>query len=361
VRSNAEGLADRFTTLAETLQANGYETAAFSSMPTILTRGGLGQGFDVSNSESAGSGEFLLDGEDVNRLALSWLEETNPAPFLLWLHYSETHSPYRLTSDVRNRFEETRYEGPLSQGATTEVFYSLGRDIPWSAEERQALRSLYEGEAEQLDRLIGEMMERARHLGLLEDTVIIITADHGQALGEHDKVGHGFLLWQPVVHVPLMIRFPDDRIDPPHRISTRVSLIDLPPTILEMLDLVPSAPADGRSLMPALLGGLLPSLPYYVEARGLEKDSLRTERDAAAVAVFLDDSKAIWRSGEFEVYDLGDDPLEMGGRDSSMPEGRSAELLRLAIEYHDLAVMLGPNGKIDEDVDEELRALGYIE
>jgi hypothetical protein len=75
----------------------------------------------------------------------------------------------------------------------------------------------------------------------------------------------------------------------------------------------------------------------------------------------LEDSKAIWKPDEFEVYDLENDPLEMGGRDSSMPEGRSAELLRLAIEYHDLAVMLGPNGKIDEDVDEELRALGYIE
>ena len=111
----------------------------------------------------------------------------------------------------------------------------------------------------------------------------------------------------------------------------------------------------------ALLGGLLPSRPYYVEARDLEKDSLHTERDAAAVAVFLEDSKAIWKPDEFEVYDLDDDPLEMGDRDSSLPEHLSAELRRLAIEFHDLSAVSGPTAELDPEVEEELRALGYLE
>ena len=124
----------------------GRERLTFSSMPTILTRGGLSQGFEVSNGESAESGVFLLDGEEVNRHALSWLEETNPDPFLLWLHYSETHSPYRLTSHARSRFEETRYEGPLSEGATIDVFYSLGRDLAWR---RPGVRSAHRRKSSQ--------------------------------------------------------------------------------------------------------------------------------------------------------------------------------------------------------------------
>ena len=361
VRSNADGLADRFTTLAEVLQANGYETAAFSSMPTMLKRGGLNQGFEVSNSESAKPGQFLRDGEEVNRRALSWLEQTHPDPFLLWLHFSETHSPYRLTTHARNRFEESGYEGPLSEGASTEVFYSLGQEIPWSAEERQALRNLYEGEAARLDRLIGEVMERARHLGLLEDTVILITADHGQALGEHDEVGHGFLLWQPVVHVPLMIRIPGGRAEA-RRVSTRVGLIDLLPTILELLDLeAVLLPVEGRSLMPALAGEALPSRPYYVEARDLGNNSRRTERDAAGVAVFLDDSKAIWKPDDFAVYDLDEDPLELGVEDSPLPEHLHSELLRLAVGFHEQSAVAGSTTELDPAVEEELRTLGYIE
>ena len=127
-----------------------------------------------------------------------------------------------------------------------------------------------------------------------------------------------------------MIRFPGDGIDAPRRISTRVSLIDLLPTILEMLDLDAALPAEGRSLMPALVGGVLPSRPYYVEIRDLRDNTRWSERDAAAVAVFVDDSKAIWKPDGFEVYDLGEDPLEMGGGDSPLPEHLSAELLRLA-------------------------------
>jgi choline-sulfatase len=361
VRSNADGLEGRFTTLAEILQANGYETAAFSSMPTMLRRGGLGQGFAVTNGAKAEPGHFLLAGEEINGLAISWLEQPHPAPFFLWLHYAETHSPYRLTNYAREYFEETDYEGPLSEGASTQLFYSLGREIPWADEERAALRRLYAGEAAQLDLLVREVMDKARQLQLLEDTLVVITADHGQALGEHDQVGHGFLLWQPVVHIPLMIRLPAGAGRAPGRIPSRVSLIDLLPTVLEMLDLEAVEAVEGRSLMPALEGQAMPSRPYYVEARDLDTNARWPEGDAAALAVFLEDSKAIWRPDGFEVYDLDQDPLESGSRDSPLPEHLRTELLRLAIGFHEQSVVSGPTEKLSPEVEEELRALGYIQ
>lgn len=361
VRSNSDGLEERFATLAEILQQNGYATAAFSSMPSMLRRGGMSQGFADHNGAAAEAGHFLLAGEEINRMASAWLERGPPVPFMLWLHYSETHSPYRLTPHAREEFEDSGYGGPLASGASTEAFYSLGREIPWTAEERRALRSLYDGEADQMDRLIGKVMERVDELGVLESSLVIIAADHGQALGEHDLVGHGFLLWQPVVQVPLIVRLPTDAGAVARRVSTRVGLIDLLPTVLELLDLQATEPIEGRSLMPALMGEDLPSRPYFVEARERGRNLRWTEQEAAAVAVFLENAKAIWMPDRFKSYDLGADPDELDAEATPLPEDLRSELLQLALEFRDRSDIEKPVTELESQVEEELRALGYIE
>ena len=369
---NGDALDNRFTTLAEILSAAGYETAALVSLGSMLSRGGLQQGFstvsDLVESEPA-----LRDGVDVNEMAISWLDSREERPFFLWLHYFEPHAPYRLTQFARERM--AGYQGPLAAGASVKAFYSLGHEIPWTPEEVRALRALYDGEVRETDRLIGEILDVLRRRELVSKTLVVIAADHGQALGEQGQIGHGFLLTQTVLHVPLMVRLP--RVAP-RRISNRVSLVDLTPFLIDSLGLPVPPDLDGQSLAGLLVGESQPSRLYFAEVRqiGSRLASIRkrltdpkrrarallaaVEQDPGAVAIFDGNVKGVWRNGEFRVYDLASDADELHPR---IPEPGNAELTALrefAASYHQRGPIERSRTEFNEAARRELEALGYI-
>lgn len=358
VRWNGDALQPEFLTLAEMLSAAGYDTAAFVSMEAMVTRGGLGQGFTEATGESVLPENGLLPGEDVNERAIQWLQRARQ-PFFSWLQFSEAHSPYRLGPYAEEVFEREGYDGPLAEGASTKTFYSLGSEIPWTETERMALRSLYDGEVRRLDRLVGDFVEALRASNLLQNTILIITSDHGQALGEHDVVGHGFLLWQSVLRVPLIIRDPAQ--GRPHRIATRVGLVDLVPTLLDRLGLPGQEGLDGRSLAGAMAGERLPDALYFSEARELADNRRSSADDAAAIAVFSGRLKAIWRPSGMMVFDLERDPGELGGAHSPVPAAERAALEAAVATYRERARYAGPPTDLTEEAVRELRALGYVQ
>ena len=359
VRWSGDTLAEEFVTLAEILSRDGYQTAAFVSMDAMLKRGGLDQGFTVVAKWDKMATNYMYGGNEVNPKAIEWLASRDADPFLLWLHYSETHSPYRLTTYAAEVFDRERYSGPLARGAPTETFYALGQDIPWTETEKMAVRALYEGEVQMLDRLVGEMMDLFRQDGLLENTLFIIAADHGQALGEHDLVGHGFVLWQPVIHVPLMVR--DPRTPTPRRVTTRVSLVDILPTTLDLLNLPPLEETDGRSFAASLEGKPLPERILFAEARELALNKRWSAAEAGGIAVFDGLIKAIWKPGEFRVFDLERDAGELAGPAPTVPELKRAELFGLARGYHRKSTVESKQDGVNAELEQELRALGYIE
>lgn len=359
VRWNGDSLDDRFTTLSEILAGRGYETAAFVGYRSMLTRGGFQRGFSV-HSESPDqppAQQHWRPGEEVNRLGISWLDDRSGEPFFLWLHYYETHTPYRLSPYARKKHLSAGYEGPFVQGAEAKALGRLGKDIPWSPEELAAIRALYDGEVVAVDRRVGEVIAALRNRDLLDSTVVVLTADHGEALGEHHAVGHGFLLCQPVLHVPLVIRVPGLRA--PQRIDTRVSLIDVTPTILDLLGFEVPPGLDGRSLAAGLAGRRLSPHRYFAEVRGLGDQEFESVPEADRYAVFDGSLKVISDAGSFQAFDLERDPRELEGFAPDSAVTRQRELVKLVSAYR-RSVREAPASELDEEALAELRALGYL-
>jgi arylsulfatase A-like enzyme len=355
VRSNYDVLPDSFDTLAELLKQAGYQTAAWVSFQAMLDVGGLHQGFDERSGpltkKEKESGK-QRPGPDVNRMALPWLTQSRDAPFFAWLHYFEPHSPYTVTPYASEQLRG--YSGPLADGAPVRVFYSLGRRIPWSPEERKAIRVLYDGEVREADRFVGNVLHSLSAAGLDNDTIVVVTADHGQGLGEHLEVGHGFSLWEDVIRVPLIIR--DPRASQGRRIEARVGIVDLLPTLLELVD-VPIPPGlDGRSLAHSVRGGVVEEGTYFAEVQN-QGHPLRRP-DTNAVAVYHGHFKSIQQDGRFMTFDLASD------RDELFPLGRDAipfdtvAIEQLATTYYDSVPSVSPR-ELPPGVEEQLRALGY--
>ncbi len=374
VRWNGDVLDDRFRTLAEILAEQGYETGAFVSLGLLLSHGGLHQGIAATDgSREAGAG--VRSGDRVNEQTIPWLAARGEQPFFLWLHYHEPHAPYRLTPYAREKL--AGYQGPLADGGPVMTVYDIGHRIPATPQELAALRILYDGEVREADRLVGEVFDALRQQELLSSSVVVVTSDHGQSLGEHGVIGHGNHLTQPVLHVPLLVHSPRHG---PRRVTTRAGLIDLLPSLLDLLALPAPEDLDGRTLIPAIEGRRQPGHRYFAEVRatgdkisrlqrklGDDPETLRfwLEReqsvDPGAVAVFEEDLKGIWKHGELRFYDLARDPQELAPGESKIQASRRTALRALASSYYDGKAVAAARKKLDETVRQQLAALGYVE
>ncbi len=350
VRQNTDRLDDRFTTLAEILSAAGYDTASFVSLGPMLRRGGLHQGIDTASDGPKTKGPARSGGQ-VNEMAVPWLSARGERPFFLWLHYFEPHSPYPLTPFAREQLGD--YTGPLAEGASVKTFYRLGDEIPWTPDEMRAVRILYDAQVREVDRTVGEILDLLQRPDLISETTVFVTADHGQALGEHGETGHAWGLMQPVLHVPLIARFPDVQ---PRRIAHRVGLVDLLPTVLDRLGLPVPSGLDGVSLLPLLDGQSPADDTYFAEVR----QSRVLWPEDRSIAVFEDDLKGIFKPGQSSFYDLADDPRELSPLPLDFENDSQAALRRMAADYHRTEVEI-EQPEVTDAVRKELEALGYIE
>jgi len=358
VRWNGDRLTPDFPTLAGLLRSAGYDTAAFVSMPLLISGVHLGRGF-TALSDGQQTDQMIRSGADVNRLAERWLEESREAPLFLWLHYYEVHSPYRLTAHARERLGD--YDGVFARGASVDQFYSLGTDkpiaAPKNAENLAALNLLYDGEVIEADLLVAQILAALDPATGAHapkgDTVVILTSDHGQLLGEHDKLGHGFMVWEEALRVPLIIHDPRASAEQSLvRVDERVSLMDLFPTILEYADLPVPEESVGQSLLPALSGGEHTGTLYFAETRNGNKPR-------QATVAFDGFRKVVLSGGEVRAFDLNADPDELTPLfEVDTPAWqRLAEVVRA---YDSLRPGAQAERELDESTLEQLRKLGYV-
>ena len=372
VRWNGDELPGSELTLAERLQNHGYETAAFVSKPGMLKFGGFAQGFDYAEASEG----HLRAASETNDELEQWVanrrggDDSSPGggesgrPVFLWLHYFDTHSPYPLTEWSRGELAD--FSGSLSDGADVHEFFSYGTaDLPATPENRRAIEVLYDGTARVLDREIERLMSILEGAGLTSNSILILTADHGQLLGEHELVGHGFRLFEEVIAVPLLYReFGGVSAGESKLVNDRVSLVDLLPSVVERLEM-PTVPGDanlpGRSI--AALGG-----------EGRQGMALATIRFPSAknaspvpgselgmVAAYQDNYKLI-RLGESEtVYDLDADPLELQPLSPDDVDPEVLLKLRGAARNHQAneSQVQSPS-ELSPELREELEALGYL-
>ena len=241
-------------TLPEILSGAGYETAAFIANPTMHQGNGFGRGLDdlyISPPETA---FVTLEDELLVRKASTWLRARGERPFYLHVHFLAPHDPYANPVQFLGRSpSHPFYLGRITGGDVHELFLGAielddpGADLPH-------LRALYASEVRWVDRWVGELLdaipeERRR------DTLVVLTADHGEELYDHGGWKHGRTLYEEQLRVPLLVRW-DGVIEARRRVASPVRLIDVAPTLLEAAGLsAPAGSSSGRSLLAELRGG----------------------------------------------------------------------------------------------------------
>ena len=252
ITSEKARLAEEALLLAEVLQAAGYLTGAAVSHSFCASEWGFGQGFDgFDESNVLGHAAVTTDG--VTARGKSFLDEAagQQQPWMLWLHYFDPHCAY--VEDERHPMGGSgEYDGKVQSG---ELYRKILRQWKrYDERDWHELRRLYDSEIARTDAGIGELLAHLDKLGLSANTLVILTADHGEEFHDHGGVGHAETLYNEVLHVPLIVRYPSS--DPrfaqqPAAPAGWVSLVDVAPTVLEVCSIERPQHFVGRSLLQA--------------------------------------------------------------------------------------------------------------
>lgn len=280
VEENDQAVPPHAVTLASVLKAHGYHTAAFIGGFVLDRRFGLNRGFDVYDSpfdlHAAGGtamGDIKRPGGQVIGSAIAWLRANRRGPFFAFIHLYDLHSPYAIPAPYRSRF-----------GAG------------------------YEGELSYVDLEIGRLWKFLSNDGLLNNTLVVFTADHGESLGEHGESTHGYFIYQSTLWVPLIFHWPaGSKLSFPSRVSAPAGLVDVAPTILRFARIAPPPSFQGESLL-----------------SGLYSRSPRTDREVYSESLYAHthfgcSGLQSLRIGDYkyidaprpEFYDLRKDPGEL--------------------------------------------------
>lgn len=358
LRHNNYRLREDMVTATERLREAGYATGAFVSYKAMLYRARLDQGFEaVSDPEQRPEEPNFRDGADVLRLAAEWLDTQGEKPVFLWVHLFEPHKPYRVNEYSREAIQE--FDGFLSDGLSVKESQTHRQAILDSPHLLEGLRILYHGEIRRADDLVGQLIEHLEHSGMLSDSVVTVTSDHGQGLGyDGNLIGHGPLLEESILQVPLILR--DFRRSSAPRVDGRVGLIDLAPTLVELGRAEPLPYSQGVSLVPALDSGRVEERSYFSEVALKERDTMAQWYDPDAVAVYNGPFKLVLSNGQSSLYDLDRDPW--GRRPVSVEDHPGvAEFLRTEADVFLDRQSLATEAELDEAAIEELKSLGYIQ
>ncbi|MEE8311566.1 MAG: sulfatase [Candidatus Binatia bacterium] len=216
----------RRRTLPAVLADAGYETSA-----AIVNNPWAGKwigGLEPSFGELA-HGDFPAD--EITDRALAWIDANPSRPLALYLHYLDPHTPYEAPPPYAERFIDSSYRGPLGLS-----FHEpgLAMDPKLTAADRGRIADLYDGNVLYADAAIGRLLEGLRARGILEDALVVVTADHGEELWDHDGFFHGHTLYDELLHVPLLVRFPGAWRGGT-RVTTPVGTVDVLPSIVDVL------------------------------------------------------------------------------------------------------------------------------
>jgi arylsulfatase len=349
------------TTLAEHFRDAGYATAAFVSNIFLTGRIGLGRGFDVFDDELTTpeiNRPHVVErlAQDTTERALAWLRGPRNRPFLLWMHYQDPHGPYAPPPAERDRFRlpaaPDEKELPLQRGNSAPGGIPAYQVLP-NLRRVSEYRSRYAGEIFYADRWIGEIIAAAKTAGA-RDTIVLLTADHGESFGENGHYfKHTHTTTPEVARVPLIIRA---RGLAPERRSEIVSHVDILPTLLDLAGLPAPSDASGISLVP-LAGKPVKRLERFVFCD-----------NGGQLSAYRDDT-FVWMAGVGNAWRR---PKGPAGESKWAffrwsPDGgwtRAAEGAPLPAEigaYAAKAVAMNPlRPPTDEEI-ERLRALGYAE
>jgi arylsulfatase len=351
------GIPEEYPSLAEMLTAEGYQTLAVSASPIVRASpssrnpdGGFGRGFDKFDESCA-----WQDAACVNRAAGELLSQAKE-PFFLYLHYMDPHAFYQPPSSYQRRFAGD-YDGHefIAEGDTSPIakmLYSNGEQINFSDQDRQHLVDLYDDEIHYLDSQLRQLHRYLRSRGLLDRSLLLITADHGEEFLEHNHVGHCRGLWSTVTHVPLLMRWPGGPAD--RRIEAAVEYVDLVPTVIDLLGISPADAAfEGSSLLPLIEDESPAQISYAFSDQG----RYRAADDGRYQLIMNGNDQSV------QLFDLENDPLalnDLSTQDEANVERLGAEL-NLWLHSSGQWLVFEEALEAAKQKHEMLRALGYLE
>ncbi len=392
----ASRLPESELTLAERLHDAGWITGGFVANPNLQPVFGYGQGF-VEWRVAAPEDPGAIDGDRVRVQALEWLDRIwrrgSDHPVFLYVHYMEPHAPYEPRDPFRSRFAVDDAGRPLDPQAASNAFWAdvVPKWMAGSAEPTQTpdLRAvihelgnrsvcltpeddtfgilseemqarmvfgssrLYDAEVASVDEQIRLLFDELERRGFFDRAVTIVTADHGEEFMEHGGLGHARALYEESVRVPLMVS--GSGVPARRRVAANVSLVDVGPTVLDLLHL-PAEPAfEGRSLV------TVGTRDVVLEFEPIFQDSADL-REHARGLVRGRQKLLVGPRGNATTYDLAADPGERRGDPANQVPGSAAMAVALAAAEAHLAAHAGgsaPTEPIDDALAQRLRALGY--
>lgn len=266
-------------TLAEAFRDAGYATAAFSANIFVTRRYGMDRGFDTFEELFRRPGLApIVPAAAFDGPVHEWLRAAaGPAragerPFFLYLHYIQPHEPYDVGPPDAYTGLDPAYRGPVD-GKVETIYRILDGSLQLDDADRRQLARLYEGNLRYADAAVGRLVDELRALDLLENTLLLVTSDHGEALGERGLYGHNSSVDETMTAIPLVVRLPEGMAAPRgRRLATPVSTVDLAPLALETAGLTVPPGVEGRNPLRTLAAEPGPARIRYARTAGARPD-----------------------------------------------------------------------------------------
>ncbi len=372
VKHEDERIDPEIITLADMMRINSFSCAAFTGGGFVSSSYGFSKGFDLYN-EGVGAVFHQDSAERVYRAASDWIDRHQERDFFLFIHTYQTHNPYVCPYPYKVMFlDEEAKVGNIDLKGHLGGPKNIFKKIP--KPEVRNIIALYDAEIRYTDeKLIGQLVNKLKQIGLYQQTMIIVTSDHGEEFFDHGGWEHGHTLYDELIKVPLIIKFPDLKYKG-QRSKTMVSLVDLMPTICDEMRVDSSGlKIDGKSLIPVLRGKEKKDRIFLAELGGNILNShipekISTNRGKKKLILsqrFNPDELDFFtfpppEAGPVEFYDLSVDPLEKNNS-----AGKNTELVNRIIRWIDRVNRTAEKrmtGKaiMNEKLREQLKALGYI-
>jgi len=323
-------LGDDQLTLATVLRARGYQTGGFVSAFVLDHRWGIARGFDRYYDDfdlaryrvDIGLDAVQRPASEVVSKAIEWLDRDAARPFLAWVHLYEPHAPYDPPEAIRARFP------PTMIGA-------------------------YDGEIATADMQVGRLIDHLAGAGRLDRTLVVLLGDHGESLGEHGEEQHGFFIYDADVRIPLIIAGAGV---PSRVVDDQVRIVDVMPTILQLLGIDVPPGVQGRSLLPLLRGehmDLVAASETWYPRHHYGWSELTSIRDGRYQLI---------AAPRRELYDLQLDPAELHdvAADNPLRADALERALRTFVAQTSASRAPAAPRPVDPDVEERLRSLGYV-
>jgi len=316
----------RHTSLAEVLREKGFKTTAFVSSFTVDSRYGIDQGFEFYD-DTLQEEEIIKNYRSERRAKeayhsfANWMDKDLTSRFFCWIHFFDPHLPYDPPSPFREEFSENPYDG--------EIAY--------------------------MDVYIGKVIDKLREKNLLDKTIVILVGDHGEALREKNELDHGIFIYDTTLRVPFIIYCPKN-LPQGLVVDSRVRLVDVMPTILDLLKIPGNDEIQGQTLVPHIEGRKKDGLSSYIETYYPRENFGWSE-----LIGLIDREWKYIRAPKEELYDLKKDPTEE--QNVIFVEKKSASRMKKKLEdfiENHSSNFESAKKKLTAEEAERLRSLGYI-